>query len=420
MPRALAPIVAAIAAFASCAPLNAENTVLVWNQEAINATRLSRNPPPMASLLYATYHLAIFDTVNSFDRHYHGWLVDDAAPAGADEDAAIAAAAFTVLDALWSPTSNPENIRDFYASQLALIADGPAKDAGVAWGAKVAKAILAKRADCGFDKPIPGTYTGQEVGVWRETPSSFRPALLPYWGHVKPFSMTSAEQFRCPPPLDVHSKQYADEIAYVDRVGRRDGAERTDYETECTPFWSDDLGTSTPPGHWNMIAQDLARRNKLGVAETARLFALLNMAEADSAIQCWETKFYYRVWRPETALRELDTTVNPYVHPDPGFIPNMASPPFPSYSSGHSTFSGAGARTMARFFGTDEIAFSVTSDGLPGVIHSFKRLSDAQKEAGMSRVWGGIHTMSDNLSAQEAGMKIADWVLDHELLPRKG
>jgi hypothetical protein len=168
-----------------------------------------------------------------------------------------------------------------------------------------------------------------------------------------------------------------------------------------------------------MIAEDLARRKKLAVPEAARLFALLNFAQADSAISCWETKYYYNVWRPETALREINPQLNPKAEAIPDFIPNMPSPPFPTYTSGHSTFSAAGARILALFFGTDEIEFSVTSDALPGAVRTFTKLSDAQREAGMSRVWGGIHTMSDNLEAQKAGLKIADWTFEHALLPLK-
>jgi hypothetical protein len=113
----------------------------------------------------------------------------------------------------------------------------------------------------------------------------------------------------------------------------------------------------------------------------------------------------------------MDTTVNPNAAPNPTFIPNLVSPSFPSYISGHSAFSAAAARTLALFFGTDDISFSVGSDGLPGVIHSFKSLSEAQREAGMSRVWGGIHTMSDNLEGQKAGIEVADWTFAHALLP---
>jgi hypothetical protein len=95
------------------------------------------------------------------------------------------------------------------------------------------------------------------------------------------------------------------------------------------------------------------------VPETARLFALLNMAEADTGISIWETKFFYSTWRPENAIREMDTSLNPNAAPNPDFIPNLVSPVLPGYTSGHSGFSAAAARTLALFFGTDDIAFSV-------------------------------------------------------------
>jgi hypothetical protein len=395
----------------------AGNSVLYWNQVAIDATRVARNPPPMASLFYATYQVAIFDAVNGITRTHHGWLVNDPAPAGADMDAAVAGAAFTVLNALWAPSSNPHRFKVAYGKALERIPDGQAKTDGLAWGRKVALAILANRANCGFDKPIPGKYSSTVPGQWRETPSAFRPALLPYWGHVTPFVMTSPAQFRAPPPESLGSKEYAAELAFVANHGARDNADRTEYQTLSTPFWSDDLGTATPPGHWNVIAQEVARRKHLSVPEAARLFALLDMAEADAAISCWETKYYYRIWRPETALRELDPKINPDIVNHPEFIPNLPSPSFPTYTSGHSTFSAAGAKLLALYFGTDAIEFSLTSDGLPGAVRTYKSFSEAAQEAGMSRVWGGIHTMSDNLEAQKAGAKIGDWVFTHALLP---
>jgi hypothetical protein len=398
-------------------PAFAENAVLEWNEQALNATRLARNPPPLSSFYFATFHAAIFDAVNGITRTHQGWLVNEPAPAGVDMDAAIAGAAHAVMVSLWSATSNPHNLQAAYDKALADIPDGPGKTAGIAWGEHVAALVLEKIAQAGHNKPVPGTYSSNEAGKWRETPSQFRPPLLPFWGRVKPFVMTSQDQFRAPPPESLGSKEYAEELAFVAKKGSRDNADRTEYQTLSTPFWNDDLGTSTPPGHWNQIAQDLARRNKLSVPDAARLFALLNFAQADSAISCWETKFYYNVWRPETALREVDQRLNPNAAAIPDFIPNMPSPPFPSYTSGHSTFSGAGARLLAVFFGTDDVEFSVTSDALPGAVRTFKKLSDAQAEAGMSRVWGGIHTMSDNLEGQKCGVKIADWVLQHALQP---
>ncbi len=395
----------------------ADNSVLEWNQRAIDSTRLARNPPPLAAVLFATYHVAIFDAVNGIDRHYHGWLVHDPAPAGANLDAAVAGAAHTVQVALWSETTNPRNFQLAYEQALAGIPDGPGKAAGLAWGRQVARRTLEWLAKSGYNKPIPGHYSSTEPGKWRETPSQFRPALLPFWGHVTPFVMTSPAQFRAPPPESLGSKAYAEELAFVARKGRRDNADRTEYQTLSTPFWNDDLGTATPPGHWNVVAQDIARRRHLSVVESARLFALLNMAEADAGISCWETKYYYNTWRPETALRELNAKLNPHARTDPDFIPNMPSPPFPSYTSGHSTFSAAATRLMERFFGTDDIEFSVGSDALPGALRTFKTLSAARIEAGMSRVWGGIHTMSDNLEAQKVGLEVGDWVFDHALQP---
>jgi len=394
-----------------------DNAVLYWNDQALDATRLARNPPPMSSFFFATFHAAIFDAVNGITHFRHGWLVNEPAPAGADTDAAIASAAHTVLIALWGHATNPHNLDVAYEKALAGIPEGPGKADGLAWGKHVAEAILAARVKSGFDKPIPGQYSSTEPGKWRETPPGFRPPVLPHWGHVTPFVMASPDQFRAPPPPPVDSKQYAEEIAFTAKVGARDGADRTEDQTLSTAFWSDDLGTCTPPGHWNVIAEDLARRNHLSVSETARLFALLNFAEADAAISCWDTKFYYRTWRPETSIRELDSKLNPCVKPNPDFIPLMVSPAFPSYISGHSAFSAAAARLLERFFGTDEIEFSVRSDGLPGAVRSYKKLSEARNEIGMSRIWAGIHVMSDNLEGQKAGIKIADWVFDHALGP---
>ena len=409
----LATLVARIPAFA------ADNSVLYWNEQALNATRLARNPPPIASAFYAAYHAAIFDAVNGITRTHQGWLVNEAAPAGADMDAAIASASFILLNAQWGQAANPRNFQVAYDRALAGIADGPGKSAGIAWGRQVAEAVLGERAKSGFNKPIPGEYASQEPGLWRETPPGFRPATLPHWAKVTPFVMKTCDQFRAPPPPALDSKQMADELLQIVRIGARDGAERTEYETLSAAFWSDDLGTATPPGHWNVIAQDLARRNGLSTPETARLFALLNMAGADAAISCWDTKFHYRTWRPETGIRELETRLNAHMVPKPDFIPLMTTPSFPSYTSGHSTFSAAAERILQRYFGTDDIVFTVTSEGLPGAVRTFKSLSACQKEIGMSRLFGGIHVMVDNVAGTEAGHKIGDWTFDNALLPVK-
>lgn len=414
--RLLVP--ALVAAFFVCPFARAAaEPVLTWNQEALNAIRLARTPPPIASQHLASVHAAIFDTVNGVTRTHTGWLVRDAAPAGIDLDAAIAAAAHTTILALWGQAANPENINAAYTAALAAIPESPAKTSGIAWGKSVAARILAERAKAGLDKPLPGPFASTAPGKWRETPPGFRPAVLPHVAKCTPFVMTSCDQFRAPPPPAVGSQEHAEEIAYVVKVGARDGSERTEYETLTAPFWADDLGSATPPGHWNVIAQDLARRHHLATPECARLFALINLACADAGISCWDSKFFYSTWRPETAIREVTKEINPFAEAHPEFIPLMTTPAFPSYTSGHSTFSAAASRIIERFFGTDDIEFTTTSDGLPGAVRSYKKLSDARKEIGMSRVWGGIHFMSDNLVGQDCGLKLADYVYATALQP---
>lgn len=395
----------------------ADNAVLTWNEQALNAIRLARTPPPVASHHLAAVHTAIHDTLNGITRTHRSWQGDAVAPVGANRDAAIASAAFTVINALWGQAANPQNYRNAYDQALAGITDSQAKTDGIAFGKKMAEAVLARRGQSGWNKPIEGVFSSTEAGKWRETPPGFRPTVLPHWAKVVPYVMKSPDQFRAPPPPALNSAEHAEEIAYVVRVGARDNSERSEYETLAAPFWADDLGSATPPGHWNVIAQDLTRRNKLSTAETARLFALLNLACADAGISCWDTKFHYSTWRPETAVREVTKDSNPHAVAHPEFIPLMVTPAFPSYTSGHSTFSAAGSRIIERFFGTDDIEFTTTSDGLPGAVRSFKKLSDARKEIGMSRVWGGIHFMSDNLVGQDCGIKLADYVYDNALQP---
>ena len=417
LPRILVIALAALAFTASLAFGN--NSLLYWNDQVLNATRLSRNPPPLAALHIATYHAAIFDAVNGISRTHQNWLVQESAPADANIDAAVAGAGFTVLNALWGQSSNPRNFQIALDQALAAIPDGPAKAAGLAWGKHVADLVLARRAQSGYDKPIPGQYTSTEPGKWRETPPGFRPPVMPHIAKVVPFALTAPDQFRAPPPQRIDSKEYAEEIAFVAKVGPRDGAERTEYQTLSTPFWADDLGTATPAGHWNVVAQDLAKRNHLDTITCARLFALLNFACADAGISCWDSKFFYSTWRPETAIRESDRKSNPLIINNPDFIPNMAAPAHPDYTSGHSTFTGAATRLLERWFGKDEIEFTTTSDGLPGAVRTFKTLSEARREVGMSRIYGGIHTMSANLEGQKAGIKVADWVFENSLQPLK-
>ncbi len=160
---------------------------------------------------------------------------------------------------------------------------------------------------------------------------------------VAPFGIASASQFRPAFPPDLTSDEYASDFEEVRTLGALNSDIRSRDQTQIAYFWADGPGTVTPPGHWNRIAQSVARSTGLSLHENARLFALLNVALGDAAIVCWDMKFTCNLWRPITAIQEADTDGNDRTTRDPSWRPLLDTPPFPSCTSGHSTFSGAAA-----------------------------------------------------------------------------
>src|SRR5262249_29684764 len=148
--------------------------------------------------------------------------------------------------------------------------------------------------------------------------------------------------------------------------------------------WNDGLGTAFAQGYWNRIAQTVATEQGLGLVREARVFALLNIATVDAGISCWDAKYTYNLWRPVTSIRAADTDGNSATEPDTSWSPLLVTPNFPSYTSAHSTVSGAAAGVLTVLFG-DSYHFSVGSEGLPGVTRSFDSFEAAAQEAGRSR-----------------------------------
>ena len=198
-------------------------------------------------------------------------------------------------------------------------------------------------------------------------------------------------------------------------VGEIGSRTRTAEQTEIALFWADGAGTVTPPGHWNLIAQEVAGNN---MRQNARLFALLNVALADAAIAAWDAKYTYNFWRPVTAIRAGDTDGNPATAPDPAWMSLIITPPFPEYTSGHSTFSGAAAAVLSLFFGTPRVPFSTISDGLPNVVRDFRGFLQAAREAAVSRMYGGIHFRSANDDGLAAGSEIGEWTFEKTMRPK--
>jgi hypothetical protein len=182
-------------------------------------------------------------------------------------------------------------------------------------------------------------------------------------------------------------------------------------------FWAENAGVSpTPPGHWLDIALRESKLRGLSLFENARLFGMLGVALADAAIASWDAKFDDDFWRPITAIREADTDGNPNTTADPEWLPLIPTPPFPSYTSGHSTFSGAAAAVMASVFGADT-PFTTSSAELPGVVRSFAGYEAAANEAALSRLYGGIHYSFDNNDGMSAGKALGQFVVNNFFRP---
>ena len=397
------------------APRASADVVTSWNAAALAAIRATSAPPPVASRALAILHVSIYDAVNGISRRHEPYLVESLVPASASDVAAASAAAHRSLTVLF-----PSQTAQFAALHLTIvqaITDGPQKQAGLHWGGLVADQILASRANDGSGDVVAAPI-GTGPGAWEPTPPAFAPYLLAQWGRVAPFAIESSGALRPggPPPLD--SAQWAEEYNEVKALGALVGSTRTADQSQIARFWADGAGTETPPGHWNHIAQEIAAAQGNTLEQNARMFALLNLALADAAICAWDAKYEFNFWRPVTAIRLGDTDGNDDTSGDPTWSSFIGTPPFPDYISGHSTFSGAASRVLARFYGRDDIAFVTGSDALPGVTRSFAGFAAAAAEAGASRIYGGIHYRSANRDGLAAGAAVGDFTFAKFLQPK--
>jgi hypothetical protein len=397
--------------------LAAAGVIVDWNNQLLQAVKETSTNPPNASRAMAMTSAAVFDAVNSIEGNFKPYHFTGFAAAGASAEAAAAQAAHDVMLHLF-PTQSVA-LGSALSTSLAGLSDPAGKAAGVALGAAAAQSIIELRSADGANTTVP-YLPGSDPGQWRPTPPGFKDALLPNWPTVTPFAMTSGDQFRASGPPALTSQVYAQAHEEVRLLGAADSATRTVDQTQIARFWADGAGTITPPGHWNQIAQTVAQSSSLSLVDEARLFALLNIAEADAAILCWDTKYFSNFWRPITAIREADTDGNLGTVQDAAWEPLLTTPNFPSYTSGHASFSGAAAALLAGFIGGDLFEFTVQPDESVAVEvgpRSFKSFSQAAGEAADSRLYGGIHFGFDNADGLAAGVALGQYVLNSQLQP---
>ena len=397
-------------------PVARADAVTDWNAIASAAivTRAGQ-PPPVSVLSFAMVQGAVYDAVNAIDCGHQPYLVQPSANPTDSKAAAAATAAFHVLAGLFP--AQLATLQTQYDNYISALPDDPpgSKAAGISIGETAAAAMLVARQGDGRFGPAPALYP-PAPGIWRPTPPNFANDPAPWVGNVRPFLVPNVEMLRTDGPNALTSGAYAEDFNEVKEIGSLTSTTRTADETDAAIFWQDHLHA-----FMNRLFRNLVASQGLDIAQSARLFAMANLAAADAAIGCWNDKYYWQFWRPITAIREADTDGNPATEADPTWLPlfdpatpvvippPLLTPPFPDHPSGHACGTSAFMHTLQNFFGTDKIAFSAFSNK-SGTTRSFDRFSDVLREVIDARVWGGIHFRTADTQGSVLGHKVAHYL----------
>ena len=390
----------------SLPPVALADAVTDWNSHGATAVVAGgRGPGGYIDLAYM--HVAVYDAVNAIDGRYTVFAVSPTnVPVGASKDAAAVAAAYTVLRTLFPAQQVTLDAR--YAASLATIPDGQAKTDGIAVGIETALLFLASRVGDGRDAPV--MYTpGSGPGAW--IPTSPAPPAVVYLSQMRPFAMATASQFRADGPPALTSEQYTADFNEIKRLGCLNCPERTEEQRIIGLFYTDVGPAQTARGF-----RQLALDHPMGIADNARLFAMLYVALGDATIACVESKYYFGFWRPITAVRNADTDGNPDTVADPAWVPLAATPNHPDYVSGHSAQWGSFSETIRQFFGTKNINFTMTSV-VTGTTRNFTSTDDINKEIIDARVYVGFHFRTADVHGVLMGKKIGRLVAKNYFQP---
>lgn len=417
------------------------DSVTDWNAVASGPVVAPRfGGPPVQFRAVAITQIAIHDALNSIHPRYQSYNALPAAAPGASPDAAVAAAAHTALARMLGtlPASPARDAAIDYVDQQYVAAIGPTVDAaeaaGIAAGELAANTIFLQRyaydgtkwvAIDGAQTPNSPAYVGGgAIGEYALTTPA---AAFTGWEFLWPFATNSAEQFRAPPGqlLDVSSPFYAEQYNQVKQLGdaRVRGAHPDSQQTQIARFW--------PAGglDWNANLRVIVSGRGLDRWQHARLFALANMAVNDSLISVFRSKYYYRFWRPITAIRTINDG-NPDTEADLTWVPFSTTPPYPDYPCGSTGVTGAMSQTLRNFFGTNAVGFtrSVAAPAVPlpapmvplpatTITRKYNSLSIAENEQARGRMYEGIHFTEGCYASIASGNRVANWVYQHKLQP---
>ena len=376
--------------------------------------------------IYAMVTLAMHDALNNIVPQYETYAlpfnylnVKGLSKENISEiaDAAVSQSAHDVLVALFpSALASADNL---LLACLSEIEDSPLKERGIAIGRDAAAAMLAKRKnDPAF---VFVTYSnGTDPGVHQANympfavASSLWPAnavYSPNLGSFVPFGITSGDQFRPSAPYAINSPEYTSDYNEVKKLGCTACPDRTPEQTQIGLFWKEN-----PSGLMNRLARALATNENLNGWETARLQALIHMAQFDANIASFESKFYYNYWLPVTAIRAGDTDGNSDTQGDATWTPALAPPPTPDHVSTPASALSSSCEMFSRFFGNDNMPFTLTNPfDTPGVERSYASFSIASREGALARIYIGSHFRNSVIEGEKLGRKVGKHVFENNL-----
>ena len=388
--------------------------------------------PPVASRIYAYANLAGYEALAPSDARYESlggklkqFTVSPAPEPGKEYCFPLASthAFLTVARALtFSVDFYDEFEKPFYEQYRKDGVPDEVYERSMAYGESIAKHVLDYAAKDGYKQTrgFKHTVTNQE-GTWVPTPPAYMDAAEPQWNKIRCWTMDTCNQFMPPRPHPytlAEGSPYKKELDEVYEIGKKMDKQQQD----IAYFWDDNAFVMnvaghvmfaskkmTPGGHWLAIAESVARQRKLTMMRSVEAYALTSFALSDAFISCWDEKYRSKMIRPETVI-------NKYI--DPKWTPFLQTPPFPEYTSGHSTITAAAATVLTSLIG-DNIAFTDSTEYKYGHgVRSYKSFRDAANEASISRLYGGIHYRSSLVNGQAGGEKIGQWIIE-KIHPRK-
>jgi len=397
----------------------AQNVITDWAgivQPAINNPSAPR-PPASSEVLHATIQLAVYNAVMAIEGGFQPYGSPVSAPPRADVRAAVAAAAYRTARARVNP-SQTAYLDSQYQTYLATIPDGQAKNDGIQVGEAAAAALLALRANDGFNNIID-----YECSSNPPPPGEFEPnggcgtqPVDAVVGQITPFTLVDPSCFRPGGPNPLTSKGYTKDFIETRDFGRATSAVRTPEQTDIAYFWSEHAYV-----HWNRNLIRLAISYGLNVRQTARFFALVHTSAADALIVGFNAKYFFRGWRPRTAIPRADTDGNPDTDPDPSWTP-LLNVNHPEYPSAHGFYSNALLEAVAKYFHTTKITWTLATskDAVPQLVKTERTFHNLKELAGQiqdARVWSGLHWRHSMRDGDQIGREVGDRVFENYFRP---